>query len=231
MGIASAIKSTECLNCHSTLAVGPAGQDLKGQEYTAAEGISCNSCHGPSQKYREPHSKEGWIDGERAKGDHDALLKTWGLYDTLPVFERASRCTSCHLAIKPELVAKGHPQPTFEMNYFSNIYPDRHWHDPAGTFPAELWASGQLAELHDAMLQVTLHATSTFDEFKKASDQAMAHFAAFRALLDTKELLPAPMADALAGDIAKLAAAVAAKDLPGGAPRQPPPPSIARQRA
>src|SRR6185295_10001874 len=70
--IASAIKSERCLNCHSTLAAGPGGADLKGQEYSAAEGVSCNSCHGPSQKYREPHAAQNWIDQQRAKLDHSA---------------------------------------------------------------------------------------------------------------------------------------------------------------
>ena len=218
--IASALKSERCLNCHSTLAVGAGGVDLKGQEYTAAEGVSCNSCHGPSQKYREPHSKEGWIDAERTKGDHAYLLTTWGLYDTVPVFQRATRCASCHLHIEPELVAAGHPPPTFEMNHFSAIYPDRHWHAPAGTFPAELWANGQLAEIHDAMLQVALHAASksptAADEFKKAYDQAMAHFSVFNAIIESKAVA-SPDAATLAADVEKLSAAATAKDMAAAA--------------
>jgi len=212
MKIPSAIKSERCLNCHSTLAVGPAGQDLKGKEYTAAEGVSCNSCHGPSQKYLEPHSKEGWIDTQRPQG-HAALLTGIGLYDTLPVFARATRCTSCHLMIEPDLVAAGHPQPTFEMNHFSMIYPDRHWHDPAGLFPAQLWASGQLAEVRDAMLQIGFHAASKSagapEELRKAYNQAMAHVAVFYELTTVKAIDIA----ALNAQVQALAAANKAKDV------------------
>ncbi|HZK83015.1 MAG TPA: multiheme c-type cytochrome [Humisphaera sp.] len=214
--IASAIKSERCLNCHSTLATSPTGADLKGQDFSAAEGVACNSCHGPSQKYREPHSTADWIDAQRAKMDHAALLTTFGLYDTLPVLARAARCTSCHLAIEPDLVAAGHPQPTFEMNHFSNIYPDRHWHDPAGTFPAELWANGQLAELHDALHQVYFYAGSTAPsaavEFKKAYDQVMSHLSVFYALFTTGAVT-SPDIGALDADIKKLAAANTAKDM------------------
>ncbi|HET6249160.1 MAG TPA: multiheme c-type cytochrome [Tepidisphaeraceae bacterium] len=211
--IASALKSERCLNCHSTLAVSPTGADLAGSDYKAAEGVSCNSCHGPSQKYREPHSTQNWIDTQRAKMDHAQLLTTFGLYDTLPVFERASRCASCHLAIEPDLVAAGHPQPTFEMNHFSEIYPDRHWHDPAGTFPAELWASGQLAELHDALHQMAVYAASKAPdaaaEYTKAEYQALAHYSVLNVLISSGPIA-SPDAAALDASIRQL---LTAKDM------------------
>ena len=218
--IPRALTSERCLNCHSTWATGPNGQDLKGQQYAATEGVSCNACHGPSQKYREPHSKKDWIDEQRKSMNHDQLLHTYGLYDTLPVLARAQRCTSCHLSIDPELVAAGHPQPTFEMNHFSVIYLPlgRHWHDTDVT-PAQLWASGQLAEIHDCMVQLAQDASAqgpAAAAFPGAYQQTMAHFTVFNALIETKAIA-APEAGALADAVKQVTAAADAKNMAAAA--------------
>src|SRR5947209_3239221 len=59
--IADATASDRCLGCHSMNV--PA--NLQGVKFTLSEGNSCDTCHGPSEKWREPHSKEGWTEGER----------------------------------------------------------------------------------------------------------------------------------------------------------------------
>jgi hypothetical protein len=215
--IDSAVKSERCLSCHTTFIPAQLKEELAGDTYSAAEGVSCGSCHGPKSKCQAIHIAEGWIDTERAKGDHNYLLNTWGLYDTRPAFQRAARCASCHLCIGPELLEAGHPPLTFEMNHFSSIYPSRHWQDPAGSFPAELWANGQLAELHDALLQVSLCAMAkpaAVEEFRKAYNQAMAHFWVFYTVIQTKVVV-SPDAAMLGAEIQKLADAMIRNDLAG----------------
>jgi hypothetical protein len=220
LNIPSALKSDRCLNCHSTF-IPEAHADLAGDKYAKAEGVSCNSCHGPYSKVLDPHKAAMWIDGERKKGDHDYLLNTWGIYDTLPIYFRTERCASCHLQIEPELVAAGHPQPTFEMNHFSrkDVYEDRHWNDPEGTFPAELWANGQLVEIHEALSQVALHGQSKLPnaqaEFLKAYTQSMSHFWAFYYGMVATKAVSGPDVDALVKAVGELGQVVNQREAAG----------------
>lgn len=182
MSIADASTAERCLSCHSVNA--PAS--LRGQKFSLNEGVSCNACHGPSQKYMEPHATEGWTAKQRQAMGHADLLKTWGLYDTKPLVARAEKCTSCHLAIDADMVAAGHPQPQFELAYFSNagVYEDRHWKDPVDEkyFDVKQWTAGQVVETRDAMVQLAERAEGKApDEAVKAAyEQALGHLAMFK---------------------------------------------------
>jgi len=57
--IADVTKSDRCLSCHA-LSV-PA--DKQGKQFNIKEGNSCNSCHGPSSAWLDPHQAKGWTDG------------------------------------------------------------------------------------------------------------------------------------------------------------------------
>lgn len=52
LNIADPQKSEKCLRCHVTGYEAPAEQKL--DSYAIAEGVSCESCHGPGDKYRAP---------------------------------------------------------------------------------------------------------------------------------------------------------------------------------
>jgi hypothetical protein len=223
LGIADAATDARCTSCHS-LAV-PA--ELQGQKFSIREGITCNACHGPSEKWNTPHAEIGWTQKQReATGSHAALLKQWGLYDTKPVIARAEKCTSCHLAIDPTLVAAGHPQPIFELDYYSELE-NKHWRDPEGYFSAKLWAAGQVICLRDAMRQLAERAASGAPDpsVKDATDQALGHYMVLKPLLATKAIpgvdgaaLDAAVQklQASAGDNAAIApAATAAADAAG----------------
>src|SRR5439155_25121058 len=118
------------------------------------------------------------------------ILKTLGLYDTKPFVARAEKCTSCHLAIDAAMVAAGHPQPQFELAYFSNpqVYEDRHWRQIEGYNDVKIWAAGQLVCVRDAMKQLADRAAgAASDELvKDAYEQAMAHYSMFRAAMADK---------------------------------------------
>src|SRR5215213_1559302 len=118
--IAAALKieatDARCTTCHA-IAV---PEKLHGKDFSLEEGVTCTGCHGPSEKWAGPHKEKGWTDKQRAATKtHEALLKQWGLYDTKGPLARADMCTSCHLAIDADMVAAGHPQPSFELDYFS----------------------------------------------------------------------------------------------------------------
>src|ERR1044071_7984634 len=116
LNIAKVEADAKCMNCHTTAVP----DNLKGNKFSLEEGVTCTACHGPSEKWIEPHAKDKWI-VEQRKMPHDKLLSTIGLYDTLPAVARAERCVSCHLGIDAAMVAAGHPQPTFELAFFSRF--------------------------------------------------------------------------------------------------------------
>ncbi|HEV2296337.1 MAG TPA: multiheme c-type cytochrome [Tepidisphaeraceae bacterium] len=182
--IDNVVASDRCLNCHAV----NVPENLRDAKFALREGVTCNGCHGPSEKWNEPHAEIGWTEKQReAAGSHEALLKKWGLFDTKPVIHRAQMCTSCHLSIDGDLVAAGHPQPTFELDSYSEAEP-KHWRDPEGYFSAKLWAAGQVVSVRDAMRQLAERARSNAsdDLVKGAYEQAMAHLAMLRHLLATK---------------------------------------------
>ncbi len=206
LGIAAATASERCLGCHSVNA--PAA--LQGAKFTLEEGNSCSTCHGPSEKWREPHAKEGWTAQQRQALGHDGLLKQWGLFDTEPLIQRAERCTSCHLSIEADLVAAGHPTPVFDLDYYSNpyVYEDRHWEDPAEPYyGVKLWSAGQVVATAEAMKQIAdrVGANAADAAITDAYNQAMSHYQVFAAFAEA-----AGLGKPAAADVEKLTAAVKA---------------------
>jgi hypothetical protein len=178
-------KSDKCLSCHALNV--PA--NLQGDKFAIDEGVSCGSCHGPSELWLAPHQKDGWTNQQRQqfaaaapdpewKGQaaHDKLLATLALYDTKPLVARAEICVSCHLAIDPAMVAAGHPQPFFELNRFLEIEP-KHWRERgnAGLGHVRVWAVGQVVAFREALKQVQKLSGGDAAALKDALATAIAH--------------------------------------------------------
>ena len=189
MKIANPVAAVECLACHAINA--PA--NVRDKDFQITEAVSCNGCHGPSgESLTDPKNKgwnaahtvaKGWFAKTRETfaGNHEGMLKATGVYDTRPLVARSEQCVSCHLSISPKMIAAGHPQPTFEMHWFSAIYPNRHWTDPTDQyFGAKLWAAGQVASLEAAMKQLAKRADpasgATQQDISTAYTQAFAHY-------------------------------------------------------
>jgi hypothetical protein len=189
--LADATKEAKCLACH-TVNPPPA---LLAAGSIVSEGVTCNGCHGPSgpkvagggEGWVKTHQTRGWHQQQRQKPQHEVLVAT-GFYDTKPLIERAERCVSCHLKIEPDMVTAGHPQPMFELNWFSVTYNHRHWDDPTTNyFGAQLWAAGQAVSLREAMEQLAERATADKDGKDQANVtaayiQAYAHYQVFSPL-------------------------------------------------
>jgi hypothetical protein len=165
MKIADAAASEKCLGCHSLLAP----ENLRGEKFSLEQGNSCEACHGPGEKYLDPHKEKGWIEKQRAVA-HGEFLKQTGMFDTKPLNQRATMCTGCHLSIDADMVAAGHPQTKFELDSFSNPKKAfRHWPEREEFYGARQWLAGQAAELRDAAQQLADR------KDQPAAQQAMAH--------------------------------------------------------
>jgi hypothetical protein len=120
LGLSSAHEAKLCLNCHSTTVTPRDGVQ-------AAEGVNCESCHGPAEKWLTPHSRKDWV---TISPDQ---RKELGFHDTRSLLSRAKLCADCHVGSQPsgrevdhELIAAGHPRLRFELNSFLANMP-AHW--------------------------------------------------------------------------------------------------------
>jgi hypothetical protein len=208
-----------CTNCHALVV--PA--NLQTPKYNVREGVTCGACHGPDEKWYEPHNKEGGANDLRKKcgyttleaqslpystqsPEHQKLLKDFGLYDTRPILARAEKCTSCHLSIDAKLIEAGHPQPIFELAYYTGLEPS-HWREPQGYWDTKVWAAGQIVCLRDAMMQLADRAGGGASDklIKDAYNQALGHLEICRSFAAGTLDGPAKDLKAAAGDKAKLA--------------------------
>jgi cytochrome c554/c'-like protein len=141
LNIAKAETSDRCLVCHA-VNVKP---ELRGPKFDITDGVHCDGCHGPGEKWLEPHANKGWT--------HEQSVKL-GMYDTKNLLMRADKCVSCHLQIDADMVAAGHPDLlAFELDTFSLQMPP-HWRDKGTWFGARAWATGQVVSLREAAKQV-----------------------------------------------------------------------------
>lgn len=163
-------KRDDCLSCHAF------GHDIpKNMKQTAFQlddGVSCEACHGRSERWQAPHQfKKDW----RAKSAAQWLEA--GMYDTRDLRRWAEKCLECHLAaaaagaadpqdhirnrVTHTLMGAGHPPLTFELAADTFGVP-KHW-DDTGTYLddsegswyfARLWAVGQAVTLRETMTQL-----------------------------------------------------------------------------
>lgn len=116
-----------CLACHSMHFPGRTGE-----KFSPKDGVSCDGCHGPSEKWLTPHFalKNDW----RKKTPADKFKL--GMRDLRNPQVRAQLCSSCHIGNAEEgkvvthvMYAAGHPPLNgFEVATFSRNEP-QHWYD------------------------------------------------------------------------------------------------------
>ena len=167
--IAKAETSARCLSCHAV----NVNKALRGPKFDITEGVHCDGCHGPAEKWLEAHAEKGWT--------HEKSVEL-GMYDTKNLRLRAGKCVSCHLAIDQELVAAGHPDLlAFELDSFSADMPP-HWRDKGTWFGTRAWATGQAIALREAMKQLADRAGRGASEklLVEAWQKARGHAAVFR---------------------------------------------------
>jgi hypothetical protein len=141
--------------------------------YKAAEGVSCDGCHGPASGWLEGHLPEHWAPKEwlshgGAKAPAAASEEMWekrGLFYSKDLVLWARQCARCHLSIESDLIEAEHPPlRNFEL-YDQNKGVPPHWRDYTkakdtpelpGAGPmhfARMWQVGQVIALEAALRQ------------------------------------------------------------------------------
>jgi Cytochrome c554 and c-prime len=155
LGWAKAHEEPRCLACHATTglpSVGFAGEGpavrVSGVAVSSeilADGVGCESCHGPSEKWRTIHYQASW-----KALSADAKWQD-GLFPTKDLARRVGRCVECHVGgpareVNHDMIAAGHPRLTFEYTAYHHLMP-RHWSpDKDGpNFEVRAWLLGQVA--------------------------------------------------------------------------------------
>jgi len=146
-------ESPKCLVCHALYTT----SEQRGRSFEIAEGVSCESCHGPASAWLGPHTTRDW--------SHEKSVAQ-GMQDTRNVIHRTQKCLECHLGTKEkfvdhEMIAAGHPDLYFELDSFSAVMP-RHWKVPRESAPGKPveeaawagvrdWSTGQAVQLSASM--------------------------------------------------------------------------------
>ena len=116
-----------CLGCHSAIRNGAGAQHPAGDLFRASDGVSCESCHGPSESWIAPHTQHDWRG--RAAADKEML----GMVDLRNPARQTALCVSCHVGerdgkvLTHAMFAAGHPPvPTIDVATSGDYLP-RHW--------------------------------------------------------------------------------------------------------
>jgi len=132
-----------CTTCHATLSAVPA--DRRGPGFTVAEGISCESCHGPAENWLISHTRKDWTSADRV---------FVGMRDLQNLYVRANTCVACHQTVALPLLKAGHPELIFELDGQCVAEP-KHWVEKSSWNRAQTWYVGQAVALRELSWQLT----------------------------------------------------------------------------
>ena len=143
-------KAPLCLSCH---AMDTRSVTQKGDKIRPEDGVSCEACHGPAERYLKSHAVTGASHSENVAN---------GLTDLSNIDTRATLCLSCHFGtedktVNHNLYGAGHPRLTFELDTFGVLQP-KHWvvdgdyeRRKGAYIPARVWLIGQLHHAEAAL--------------------------------------------------------------------------------
>lgn len=142
LGLKAPGSEPACLGCHSTFV---AVAD-RGPRFQVSDGIGCESCHGPAQRWLASHYTKD--------GSHSANVGN-GLIPLENPQTRAGVCLDCHYGsadgnqfVTHSMMAAGHPRVSFELDLFSSLqqhhdFDEDYRQRKGGDDSVRLWAVGQ----------------------------------------------------------------------------------------
>ena len=142
-----------CLDCHAHVIP----EERRGERFKITDGVTCESCHGPAEKWVKTHVAPG----DSATAQHAANIDD-GMYPTSDAVARAKLCMSCHYGNQDKLVTHrimgaGHPRMSFELDTFTEIAPkhfvvDKDYSERKKVWDgAKTWAIGQALAVAETM--------------------------------------------------------------------------------
>ncbi|MEQ2006359.1 MAG: cytochrome c family protein [Limisphaerales bacterium] len=146
--IPDATTSSRCTTCHAPFHDVPKSAFLA--EITKpAEGVSCESCHGPAEKWIRPHTRPDYSHRDRVLA---------GLRDLKHLYVRANSCVACHQTVDPALLSAGHPELLFELDGQAVSEP-KHWREKGDWHGPKAWLVGQAVALREMSAQLNREKT------------------------------------------------------------------------
>jgi hypothetical protein len=140
-----------CTSCHAPLHDVPSA--LRGPGFQASEAVSCESCHGPAERWLRSHTRPDYTYANRVAG---------GMRDLKNLYVRANTCVACHQTVAQPLLKAGHPELIFELDGQCVSQP-KHWREKTNWHGAQAWLVGQAAALREMAWQ--LHGGAQDDKF------------------------------------------------------------------
>lgn len=142
LGLGKAQNSDLCLDCHTH----NVRLEFRGKRFQLNNGVDCEVCHGPAEKWIETHTVENrpFIDNIKE-----------GMYELAHPIKRAELCYSCHVGkesqfLNHKLYGAGHPRLRFELDNFSATQPahfviEKEYDQRKGKYSnLQIWLAGQL---------------------------------------------------------------------------------------
>lgn len=106
-----------CMDCHGTVVTTEKRQEV-------ADGVACESCHGPAADYLDSHQEGDASLGDDRPGYRQALGQ--GMLALRDLSVRATVCTGCHYITEPRLISAGHPSGK-DFDYGGGMAEIKHW--------------------------------------------------------------------------------------------------------
>lgn len=140
---------------------------FSGNRFQISDGVQCEACHGPAEKWIGLHTDPAWLDSRR--GDHWSSERKFNETGFLPLDDISMRsrvCGKCHVGgngrdMNHDMIAAGHPRLDFEFATFharlpvhwdrrqdavrvTGMHPDSSQSELEARFEAQAWLIGQL---------------------------------------------------------------------------------------
>ncbi|MDQ6916856.1 MAG: cytochrome c family protein [Pseudomonadota bacterium] len=149
LGLGKASEAKICIDCHAH----NVSNAQRGDRFKFDDGVSCEACHGPSERWLPKHVE----DGAKHSGNLEA-----GLFPTDDPSERARLCLSCHFGnadrfVTHRMMGAGHPRLSFELETFTAVEPahfknDSDWEKRKRVWDGvKVWAIGQSLAVSEMM--------------------------------------------------------------------------------
>ncbi len=161
---AVAREAAQCRACHAL----DAPKERQGGRFDIEDGVTCEACHGRSEKWLGPHQNADQWRRKMTAQQREAA----GFLDLRDVVRRAEKCLECHAGTEEKrashaLMAAGHPTITLDLATDLFSVP-LHWKDrqsylsesEGSWYHARVWAVGQAVALRESVRRLAVWAAS-----------------------------------------------------------------------